>query len=400
MTMAPPSSASFLPRIYFLRLPVASLASEYSQLETHLGRCAGLGFDHVLLSPPADAGAVERMAKLCASQGLGLLLDVAPAGPGETLLHSNPAWFASDDPDPLPDPRKPPGRPAPRPLLEREEVAAGISRYWQEQLAAWTAAGVAGFRCLALARAPASFWRALIGVARAANPDSHFLAWTPGCSPQALQALEGCGFDASFSSQAWWDYRSRWLVEEYERLLRIAPPVAFPDPPGQAVLARLPGYDALEARRRIFRRALFLAAATGNGLLVPMGFEYGLSYPAAAYGRDGPGFEWLRTHAALDLSEEIREANGFVAGQGAQWHRARLSMPGGVQSGLALLLRQPMQEGGEALLVAANADTAHPLEVAGSQLLERTGGLVRQQRLWPGVGPQAAWYASSACGPT
>jgi starch synthase (maltosyl-transferring) len=376
----------FLPRIYFLRPPLGNRASLASGLEPHLGHCAALGFDHVLLAPPQDPGQIGEVARLCAAQGLRLLLDLAPGGTRDALLHSHPDWFTHDDPDLLPDPRRPASQGRMRPLLERPDLAEHISSYWQERLHAWIEAGVAGFRCLDLPQAPASFWRGLIALAKAGSPATRFLAWTPGCTPPTLDALGDCGFDASFSSVAWWDYRSRWLVEEQARLARVGPPVGFPDAPEQAVLARMPGYDELQARRRIFRRALFLAAATGNGMLVPMGFEYGLSYPAALQGQDqgGPASEWLQAHAAFDLSEEIKAANRFIAERGAQLYRAPLCMPGGTQSGLALLLRPA---GDETLLLVANADPSHPLAIPESQLLERTGGLVRQERIWPDPAP-------------
>ncbi len=84
--------------------------------------------------------------------------------------------------------------------------------------------------------------------------------------------LAGVGLDAVFASTAWWDGRAGWYVEEHEVLRRIAPVVA----PVEA-----PFGNRLASRARVeqqvpllYRQILQVAAATADGLLMPMGFEF------------------------------------------------------------------------------------------------------------------------------
>ncbi|MGN6388844.1 MAG: alpha-1,4-glucan--maltose-1-phosphate maltosyltransferase, partial [Burkholderiaceae bacterium] len=91
-------------------------------------------------------------------------------------------------------------------------------------------------------------------------------------TPEQIDALAGCGFDAAFSSAAWWDDRAGWLAEEWARLAAVAPPIAFPDDADGSALHRFtdPQDDAAVRGARL--RALRLAAGVGCGLLVPSDF--------------------------------------------------------------------------------------------------------------------------------
>ncbi|MBP0533126.1 hypothetical protein J8J19_23445, partial [Mycobacterium tuberculosis] len=77
--------------------------------------------------------------------------------------------------------------------------------------------GIGGFRCEAPARLPAERWRTLIAGVRKETAAVRFLAWTPGMDGAAIDALAGAGFDATFSSLRWWDFRAGWMVEEHAR---------------------------------------------------------------------------------------------------------------------------------------------------------------------------------------
>jgi starch synthase (maltosyl-transferring) len=86
-----------------------------------------------------------------------------------------------------------------------------------------------------------------------------------------MMALEGRGLDFVFSSLPWWDFRGDWLWEEAAMLRRIAPAIAAVESPYGARLAAAVGDLVLlpAAQRRVLR----FAAAFGDGLLMPMGFE-------------------------------------------------------------------------------------------------------------------------------
>jgi starch synthase (maltosyl-transferring) len=369
----------FLPRIYYIDPHLLKDTSERDKL---LERCAEMGFDHVLMpSQPGNDG-IREWASLCAARKLKLLLDVdvRTTGSDASLVDSHPEWFHPGMPeDDLPDPRRVPRRHNIRALrFDRPEILEQVVQYWRQRLLAWMETGASGFRCLGLGETPPSLWKDLAGTVKAAR----FLGWTPGCTPEQIDALADCGFDATFSSGAWWDFRSRWLADEQARLMRIAPPIAFPDSPDEPLAGRVAGTEEINILRQIFLRALGLAAASGNGILVPMGFEYGASGVTA--GRHS----WanVRSHAALDLSGEIAQANAFIASGGGVFYGNPFRVISSPNGRVAMLLRDATQAANaprSALLAVANADTAHPCAVTENQLLERTGGFIRHSRVWP-----------------
>ena len=406
-------SAPFLPKIYYLH-PHA--AGSPSGVDKHIERCAALGFDHVLmparsLQPQSQshsalhdesdeaAETIAAAARACAKKKLRLLLDfdINRVAMQDSLAETHSDWFAYRNPDDdLPDPRRPAMlRPATRTLrYDDANVVDAVVAYLRASMRAWIDMGVAGFRCINVARAPTGVWSRLIAENRA-DAAVKFLAWTPGCTVDELAALAGCGFDATFSSAAWWDYRSPWLADEQERLNRIAPPIAFPDSPDDAVLARAGGYDEALTRRLLFRRALRLAAATGNGMLMPMGFEFGLSDGALLAGGRANA-DWLQENAVFDLSDEIRQANDFIASVAATFYAGPLRVLSRTDSGTSVLLRQAADQHGaaqdkprDALLIVANASAARACTVEESQLLERAEGYVRHERIWSGAHPES-----------
>ena len=346
-----------------------------------------MGFDHILL-PPSDDEVIRSVARLCAKKKLQLLLDLdlCSVGSDAAVLEQHPDWFcgigADDD---LPDPRRAPRRDGARVVCyESPQVFEGVNEYWRARMQAQIAAGAAGFRCTNIAEQPPSFWKSLIGAFRSSQ--TRFLAWTLGSTPAQIDALADCGFDATFSSGAWWDYRSRWLADEQSRLLRIAPPIAFPDSPDQAVIVRFTGNDEAAVRRRIYLRALGLAAAAGNGILVPMGFEFGASGLTSADA--GPDWDQVREGAAFDLTDDITQVNALIASMGGAFHGRPIKILSGAEAGVAVLLREAVRASApgvaaKALLFIANADARHGCMVNESRLLERADGFIRYERWWP-----------------
>lgn len=279
-------------RIYYLYPRLAGSALE---LESHLDRCKAMGFSEVMVpatyflpvattnesneqAGPGDA--IRQLVAVCGQRDLALFLDLEITAVDARMLQAgigSDATLPEADDEP-PDPRKPFAKQSRTTLdLTRPEITAALLSYWQEHLQRWIDGGIAGFCCRNLDQVAPQFWRSLIGEAKRLRATVSFLAWTPGCTPEQLAALEHCDFDATFSSVAWWNYRAGWLAEEQARLARIAPPIAFPDSPFTPVIYRLDERTDDKASYRAHQRALRFAAAAGEGLLVPMGFEFGLS---------------------------------------------------------------------------------------------------------------------------
>jgi len=194
---------------------------------------------------------------------------------------------------------------------------------WSARAPAWRKWGVSGLLLRGLRDVPPDKLRERLAPLRDGEQDLDLLAWTPGLSREAVRGLRGLGFSHVFSSLAWWDFHSAWLMDERHALDQAADVLAFPaDPygPGAAGV----GVPDVEVRRRAATRALWAAVSTGSGWLAPMGFE--------RYGLDGA------PHDQLDLSADIRAANRWLAGVPAAG--VELLPLGGTDAIVAALLRR------------------------------------------------------------
>ncbi len=389
------------PRIYALD---TGLAGGLDGIGPWLEHAAALGFDHVLLPSPfaraSDSGngdaallrddtvldpgfgegeAAGRLASVAAEargHGLGVLLDVvldriAADGP---LAAAAEAVFAPPDRGALPDPRRPVERgDAALARLGSAELAGRAGIWWGARIAAWRGLGLAGARLLGLARVPGPSLAPLLGALRRACPGSTLIGWTPGIDWQAAEGLAGGTLDGVVPSLPWWNWRDEWLWRELELLRPAGRLIGCPEAPGgRRRLAAEAGDPA--ARERLLRRAFGFAAAIAPGLLLPMGFEFGLTgaeKPAAA----GP--DDVRAAAAFDLGETIAETNAATR----DCAPLRGDAPGRPLSGpgapvLAVLRAEAAdpRRGERAALLLANADLQHRHAVALPAVLAAVGG--------------------------
>ena len=286
----PDGRGAVSPRIYMLNPLLAGPLSDWGKW---LDRAAALGFTHVLTAPlfagpslllPEDfdqvhpaldwsgsaEDALRLFAEACRSRGLSPLLDVYPShvaadgglGQGHSTL------FRPGEAGRSLDPRRY-GPVAEAAQARWDDQAEALVAFWSQWLAAWQNTGIAGFR-LDLQSVPGKALPTFVSGLRASIQAS-LLGWTPGLTREAMVALEGCGLDVVFSSLPWWDFRSDWLWDEATVLRRIAPAIAAVEAPYGARLGATVGDLVLlpAAQRRILR----FAAAFGDGLLMPMGFE-------------------------------------------------------------------------------------------------------------------------------
>lgn len=302
-----------------------------------------LGFASILLAPPFERAAtdslfspasldrlhpdlglgssvesgLDRLSRIASSEGLRLMLDLVPPVP------------------PMPrsviaDPRRSPLMPG---IMIDDPEGEGFSA-WMERVSALAAIGLAGFRCLGLAQLPAERWQRLIEAVRAGSRDCTFLAWTPGTDFSLRSEIETAGFDGCFSSFAWWNLSARWLLDEDEVQRPLGLRIAFPEAPFSRRIAH--GTESAEVLERRARRALKLAAFVGDGLLVPMGFEFGASVPLDPLRGDGTGLRVLADTCPFDLSGAIRDINTRLGQMTDGQRRAPLGMiaPSGDRAGV------------------------------------------------------------------
>jgi len=382
-------------KIYYLH-PL--LAGPLAGWEPHIERARRMGFGHLATAPlfaPGGTGdiflaaehnrvhpalgvdrsadeVVAHVAQMCGRHGLRLILDIVVdrvASEG-SLANSPRPWFRSTQlvDDPTPDPRAAPA-PANAVYARFDDPAAAqeLIAWWTERLVRLVRAGVAGFRCDAPHRLPAATWRRIITGVREADDGCRFLAWTPGLGWPQIAALSGASFDRVFSSVAWWDGRASWFITENEILRRIAPVIAAPEGPFDSRLAaRLSPSDDL---RSAYLHRLRLAASTGSGLLVPMGFEFAAARRMDPRHSRPEDLEEERLGRGFDLEADIRAANTLVEridGLALDGEMRALTSPASAVTGLLRSDANDVREADEAIAVLINPDltNAHPPSIA------------------------------------
>ena len=363
-----------------------------------------MGFSHVLTTPPFKPAAngdifltadpdrlddqlastrdsgdfLHWLAGECRARDLTLLLDLrldqmAAAHP---LVASDPGCFSirRESVAYAIDPRReaePSGIALAR--FGEDSCAERLIDWWATRVASYLELGVGGARILRPDVLSAAQWRRFMEAARGTARRGLFIASTWGMSREALRRLEGCGFDHVQSSLPWWDLKSSWLIEEFDALRLVAPPIAAPvDPLG----ARLAGgsWRAKAAHERM----LTLSCATGCGFMVPMGYEYGIAapYDPIRSCRD----DYLRAVAdkPFDMTAELRAANDFVQREPILKRCGVLRSLSGPSARVTALLRSDSSNADEpvdSLLIIANPDDEQPSRIEGWPVVSGIGGV-------------------------
>jgi starch synthase (maltosyl-transferring) len=397
-----PIAANVSPKVLYLDPSV--LAGRATGWPTHLERARDMGFTHVGVAPvfaplpggnlfladdfekaapflglgdSADA-AVRRLSAMAQESRLGVVLDIVidrVAAEG-AMARSAPGWFHARVTEGVIDPRKPQFTVGALPArVDDEHYAEQLREWWVDRLIRLMRAGAAGFRLMGLENLPSRFLAPLLREVRQEDDACMFLGWTPGVPWSRYGDLEDIGLDGVFASNAWWDGRTSWFVEEHNALMRIAPAISVVEAPfGDRFAARQPfgGGDL----RIACRRALRIAAATGQGLLVPMGFERGAREKMR---------EWLAPDLPepvvgdIDMSDDIRAANALVERLAAFGPRGEMrSMTGAaalVSAHVAFNAADARAaERGVVMLINADTRNLRPIEVALDPLPPTAGG--------------------------
>ncbi|NLR97198.1 DUF3416 domain-containing protein [Rhizobium sp. P38BS-XIX] len=357
-------------KIYYVNPLLLAGRDQWAELFDH---AVSLGFDSVLSAPVfqrSEGGSVfstadyERLdpalglgedseegvthlAHLAQERELGLMLDV-------------PIQITSSTRGGL-DPRRSP--------LALNGVSDGSSRElseeWAARLARFTEYGVCGYRMLGLEGFSPESWRQLISAAKDVRAGTQCFAYTPGTDFALREALQGCGFDAVFSSVAWWDLRESWLLNEYRLQRSFDRQIAFPEAPFAKRIAH--GLESREVRERRSRRALNVAAEFGDGLLIPMGFEFGATLPLdPLYGR-AEGLRKLRADGDFDISTDLRDLNFAKAADSTKWTAIRSETMGSLTI-LTQADEPDLRNAEDARLVVINRDLRESRSVAEDQI--------------------------------
>ncbi|MDY7579067.1 DUF3416 domain-containing protein [Herbaspirillum sp. RTI4] len=392
----------YSPRIYCAD-PALIDPSAWPALAAH---CAELGFDHLLIAaaPASDGnfsaragGGMLSLAQLqaitiaCASHHVRVLLElrIDKSDAGNPIANRYPDGFYPVPSDVIEGMQAEPHQVQARngKLLPRWEPTTPGVRFPEDMVERLTPAldaGVAGFCCVMDDAVLPLQWAHLTVALRKQQPCCTFLAWTPDMPLLQIDSLSDCGFDAMFSSAAWWDFHASWYFRERQHIAALAAPVVFPEDPFGRRLSRQYNLDDPVLRKNAAQRALLLAAATGSGILVPMGYEYGLTQPLAISGlpdalQTPAQFEAACLHADIDLRDDIVSANQLQALHGPTAGAAKLRPLTDQAAGIALLLRTnpPSADSeGDEWLIAINTWLTQPLTLTSPYLQERLAGRV------------------------
>ncbi|MFE0754271.1 alpha-1,4-glucan--maltose-1-phosphate maltosyltransferase [Inquilinus sp. NPDC058860] len=310
-----------------------------------------MGFSHVAAtsdplsrSHAAIGDAVESSRR----NGLGPVLDLA-----STAQQPAARMIADDEP---PDPRRPRSRAVSPDDADLDQLAAF--------LAAACEAGVEGFICRVASPDEAWRWSKVIARARAAGHRFRVAARAQGELDQLL--LRDCGFDACISGIGTLE---AWRHSPSGPTAAALPVITYPEPPeGPRLAARIRHTSLL---RRAYLRSLRLAAAAGDGLLLPMGFEFAAR--ETPIGTAEAELRWAREAAPFDLSAEIAATIAALDRPGGKAAALR-ALSGPEATVVALLRTEAGVAPKRAELILANTDLHRPATLQPAPVLRGIGG--------------------------
>lgn len=361
------------------------LAGTFAQWEGHFPRLAALGCNAIYLNPlhlPGFSGSlyavkdyyqfhpllvdgladpVAQLKKTFAAahrHGLKIILDLVinHTAIDSPLVNQHPHWYK----------RRPDGK-----ILNPGALDGGkwvtwgdlaelnyadakarteMLAFWQKLVAWLLELGADGFRCDAAYQVPAELWAELIAAARVKNRETLFLAETLGCTIDQSIALAQAGFDCTFNSSKYWNYRDPWLFEqlhEYLVFVPETPSIAFAESHDTNRL-----YAELNGNDTAIRQRLQFTALWSSGFMLPMGMEFGFRQRLNVVSTRPADSE----QTGIDLSPFLRELFALKR-QYAVLHEDNFAAPVALQgSGDVLALRKVSRDRRQQALLLINRD--------------------------------------------
>ena len=390
-------AARAAPRIYYVHPLVLGRLEAWDDVFEH---ASDLGFDAILSAPPfavAPGNSLllpEDMARLhpalgdgAAADGIARLVDRAKRYRLDLLLDvvvdrvAAHGSFAKELGLKAPtleifDPRRDPADQGAVivPFDGSDPAEHPYIHALSGQLGKLAAAGVLGFRCLHWDRLPAAALKRLAASVRGDAPGVQFLAWTPGTAFDARWPLEAAGFDGAFASSCWWNLKDRWIADEHELQRRFGYTIGFPEAPFDKRLTHELETDEILQRRA--ERALWIAASTADGIMMPMGFEYGSRERLDATRGDQAGLAGLKASGSLDLCDKVKSANKLLASEPIGFQRSPLRLKIDDAASVTAIMRvdaPDLRQASAARLTVANTDLRKTAATSLSFLISEVG---------------------------
>jgi len=228
--------------------------------------------------------------------------------------------------------------------------------------------GFDGFRCDAAYQVPAPFWNRLICDSKSRQPQACFSAETLGCTADQTRETAAAGFDYIFNSSKWGDFQGWWLMAQYNLLRETARSISFAESHDTPRLCDELGGNLDGLKQRYLFSALFSA-----GVLMPMGFEYGLRKPLHVINTTPADFQ----RDGIDLCPFITKVNAIKRNHPVFLEESHTSMLPSPNPNILVLWKASTASKQEALLLLNKdlgqhqdfyAESFRPLVQSGSPL--------------------------------
>ncbi|MGF1477136.1 MAG: maltotransferase domain-containing protein [Geminicoccaceae bacterium] len=420
--------SSAKPRLIYNLHPL--LAGPITRWPDHFDRIVAMGFDTVYVNAffaPGDskslyaisdpfelhpwvrgeskadaADLVIAFVQAARQAGLAVMTDlvIPHAARDGILVQNHPDWFRRDSDGALRTAEVPSLDPSvpPRILgdlvevdLRNDAIRDALLDHYEEVAAHFLELGLIGFRCSAAYKVPPPFWRELFDRLRSRHPQAVFLAAALGCPFEQVKALDVSGFDMVFDSSAWWNFHESWYLEQHEALRRVGRTIAFPEDHNSGRLRNRFDLDDAASIERHYRGRYLAGLGLANGLMMPMGFEYGCGIPLNHVKTTPEDWRKETEDPIVDLTGFIGDANAAVSESdllASGKELRRVTAPNARIVGLSRFDRAVPALAKEVVTLLANPDPTQSDGIATSSLITSAGGaFARFEDITPGVEP-------------
>ena len=355
------------------------LAGKFVDWQPHIERAADMNFDWIFVNPvqqPGKSGSLYSIAdyfqlnkkfidassslnpeqqfqlvvKAAEARGLRMMVDLVinHCAVDSTLLQQHPEWFihAPDGSITHPSCNEDGKKVVWHDLAQFDHRNTsdpdGLYRYFYDIVEYLIQLGFSGFRCDAAYQLPRDLWQRLISETKNHYPEVLFSAETLGCTPDRTRRTAQAGFDYVFNSSKWWDFKSPWLMEQYNLVRETSPSISFPESHDTPRLFQ-ETHENLSAMKQ---RYLFSALFSG-GVMMPMGFEFGFKKELHVVKTQPEDWE----EPNIDLRGFIREVNAIKRNNRIFQHDCPTEVIGYENPAILVLWKASIEDSGEALLI-------------------------------------------------
>lgn len=154
--------------------------------------------------------------------------------------------------------------------LDYGNPQSGLWDYMLKVCNYYISLGFRGFRCDAADQVAPEFWTWLIHELRKTDYDILFIGEAFLCSTDTRIDLAYTGFEYIYNSAKWWDYKSEWLLNEYNSTCKHIPSISFPDNHDTRRLM-----DEVDGDVKLFLQRLYFTAFWSQGFEITVGTEFG-----------------------------------------------------------------------------------------------------------------------------